>query len=141
MRKSFLLLSIILTTILHNRQIPDPLFGMNNNLIPDVYETGRDYYTYWFYKEFELPTVGEDQNVSISNREKETAFFIRLKVLNNDGSLALPAYFSENYLTLFPDDEKRITLDLSAVARSAWNTDLKLVTEGWNTAPSEVKIE
>ena len=38
----------ILTTLLHNNQIPDPFFGMNNNLIPDVYDTGRDYYTYWF---------------------------------------------------------------------------------------------
>jgi hypothetical protein len=29
----------ILTTLLHNKQIPDPFFGMNNNLIPDVYES------------------------------------------------------------------------------------------------------
>ena len=42
----------ILTTLLHNKQIPDPFFGMNNNLIPDVYDTGRDYYTYWFYNNF-----------------------------------------------------------------------------------------
>ena len=42
----------ILTTLLHNNQIPDPFFGLNNNLIPDVYITGRDYYTYWFYNEF-----------------------------------------------------------------------------------------
>ena len=58
----------ILTTLLHNRQIPDPFFGMNNNLIPDVYETGRDYYTYWFYKEFDLPAVSEDQNVWLTFR-------------------------------------------------------------------------
>ena len=41
----------ILTTLLHNHIIPDPFFGMNNNLIPDVYATGRDYYTYWFYND------------------------------------------------------------------------------------------
>jgi len=137
MRKTFLLLTIILTTLLHNRQIPDPLFGMNNNLIPDVYDTGRDYYTYCFFKEFDLPAVGEDQNVSIFNPEKETAFFIRLKVLNNDGGLMLPAYISENYLTLFPDDEKKITLDMSAVESSE---GFILVTEGWNNAPAEIKI-
>ena len=39
----------ILTTLLHNNLIPDPFFGMNNNLIADVYNTGREYYTYWFY--------------------------------------------------------------------------------------------
>jgi hypothetical protein len=32
----------VLTTLLHNNQIPDPFFGMNNNLIPDVFDTGRD---------------------------------------------------------------------------------------------------
>src|SRR5512140_3510894 len=36
----------ILTTLLHNNLVPDPFFGMNNNLIPDVYDAGRDYYTY-----------------------------------------------------------------------------------------------
>jgi mannosylglycoprotein endo-beta-mannosidase len=79
--------------------------------------------------------------ISISNPEKETAFFIRLKVLNNDGGLALPAYFSENYLTLFPGNEKKIKLDLSAVLESVGHKSLFLVTEGWNSAPVEVKIE
>ena len=58
----------ILTTLLNNNLIPDPFFGMNNKLIPDVYETGRDYYTYWFYKEFELPEVREDQEVWLNFR-------------------------------------------------------------------------
>jgi mannosylglycoprotein endo-beta-mannosidase len=58
----------ILTTLLHNKQIPDPFIGMNNNIIPDVYETGRDYYTYWFYNEFGLPEIKEDQQVWISFR-------------------------------------------------------------------------
>ena len=54
----------VLTTLLHNRLVPDPFFGLNNNLIPDIYDTGRDYYTYWFYNEFELPDVGEGQRSS-----------------------------------------------------------------------------
>ena len=53
----------ILTTLLHNGQIPDPFFGMNNNLIPDVYNTGRDYYTYWFTDEFPAPVLKEGQEV------------------------------------------------------------------------------
>jgi mannosylglycoprotein endo-beta-mannosidase len=58
----------ILTTLLHNNQIPDPFFGMNNTLIPDVFETGRDYYTYWFYKEFELPDLQDGQQVWLNFR-------------------------------------------------------------------------
>jgi mannosylglycoprotein endo-beta-mannosidase len=58
----------ILTTLLHNNQIPDPFFGMNNNLIPDAYNTGRDYYTWWFYNEFDTPALKEGQQVWITFR-------------------------------------------------------------------------
>jgi mannosylglycoprotein endo-beta-mannosidase len=51
----------ILTTLLDNGLVPDPFYGVNNNLIPDIYDTGRDYYTYWFYKEFEIPETGNEQ--------------------------------------------------------------------------------
>ena len=52
----------VLTTQLVNKQVPDPFFGMNNDRIPDIYRTGRDYYTYWFVKEFqEAPAAGDDQ--------------------------------------------------------------------------------
>ncbi len=58
----------ILTTLLHNKLIPDPFFGMNNNLIPDVYDTGRDYYTYWFMNEFETPAISNGQEVWLNFR-------------------------------------------------------------------------
>jgi mannosylglycoprotein endo-beta-mannosidase len=51
----------VLTTMLSNKEVPDPFFGMNNKLIPDIYQTGRDYYTYWFVKEFDeqRPVAGD----------------------------------------------------------------------------------
>lgn len=58
----------ILTTLLHNDLIPDPFFGMNNNKIPDVYDTGRDFYTYWFYNEFDIPEIGSDSQVWLNFR-------------------------------------------------------------------------
>jgi mannosylglycoprotein endo-beta-mannosidase len=42
----------VLTTMLHHKQVPDPFYGMNNEQIPDIYNTGRDYYTWWFVKDF-----------------------------------------------------------------------------------------
>lgn len=52
----------VLTTQLTNKQVPDPFFGMNNERIPDIYRTGRDYYTYWFVKDFqEAPAAGSGQ--------------------------------------------------------------------------------
>jgi len=58
----------VLTTLLHNKLIPDPFFGMNNNQIPDIYNTGRDYYTFWFYNEFEIPQKFEGQEVWLNFR-------------------------------------------------------------------------
>ena len=58
----------ILTTLLRNNLVPDPFFGMNNNLIPDVYDAGREYYTYWFYTEFDLPQATEGQEVWLNFR-------------------------------------------------------------------------
>lgn len=52
----------VLTTQLASKQVPDPFFGMNNERIPDIYKTGRKYYTYWFVKDFrEGPATGAGQ--------------------------------------------------------------------------------
>jgi mannosylglycoprotein endo-beta-mannosidase len=52
----------VLTTMLKNKQVPDPFYGMNNNKIPDIYNIGRDYYTYWFVKDFkEAPATANNQ--------------------------------------------------------------------------------
>ena len=52
----------VLTTLLNNKKVPDPFYGTNNELIPDIYNTGADYYTYWFVKDFkELKPAGPGQ--------------------------------------------------------------------------------
>jgi len=45
----------VLTTLINNKLMPDPFYGMNNEKIPDIFRTGRDYYTYWFVKDFTEP--------------------------------------------------------------------------------------
>lgn len=89
----------------------------------------------------EITKSGDGQSViKISNQKNETAFFIRLKVINGDNDLVLPAYFTENYFTLLPDDEKKITLDLSAGKANGGLNNLRLVIEGWNVLPEEIKF-
>lgn len=52
----------VLTTQVANKQVPDPFYGMNNEKIPDIYKVGRDYYTYWFAKDFkETAPTGSNQ--------------------------------------------------------------------------------
>ncbi|MFD2825568.1 glycoside hydrolase family 2 TIM barrel-domain containing protein [Leeuwenhoekiella polynyae] len=51
----------VLTTLLNNEEIPDPFYGMNNEKIKDIYDTGREYYTYWFVKDFKESAKSGEQ--------------------------------------------------------------------------------
>jgi hypothetical protein len=79
-------------------------------------------------------------NIDVSNPGSETAFFIRLKITDHNNEIVLPSYFTENYFTLLPGEDKRIELDLSGIGSDVNRSALKLVVEGWNTAPAEVKL-
>lgn len=58
----------VLTTLLNDKKIPDPFYGMNNKKIPDIYNTGRDYYTYWFVKNFTEPYPTGNEQVYLNFR-------------------------------------------------------------------------
>lgn len=76
----------VLATLLHNGQIPDPFFGMNNLKIADVFNTGREYYTYWFFKEFDLPALkpGEQAWLSFRGINYFADIFLNGKRVNSD---------------------------------------------------------
>lgn len=75
----------VLTTLLENNLYPAPEFGMNNNLIPDIYEAGNDFYTYWFVCQFETPTLQEGRAVWLNFRgiNYKAELFMNGKRLNN----------------------------------------------------------
>ncbi|MDR2146955.1 MAG: beta-glycosidase [Tannerella sp.] len=58
----------VLATILDNRMFPAPEFSMNNNLIPDIYEAGNGFYTFWFVRPFQIETVPEGRQVWLNFR-------------------------------------------------------------------------
>lgn len=57
----------VLNSLVHNGVYPEPYYGLNNKLdkgiIPDLAHAGRDFYTYWFRTEFELPESYRDKVV------------------------------------------------------------------------------
>ena len=57
----------VLNSLVFNKVYPEPYFGINNklttNLIPDIAKVGRDFYTYWFRTEFNVPKEYKDKNV------------------------------------------------------------------------------
>ncbi len=88
----------VLTTLLHNHKIPDPFFGMNNELIPDIYQVGAGYYTYWFYNEFKITDIKEGEQAWLNFRGINYAaeMFLNGKKINPDTHEGM--YLREKYL-------------------------------------------
>ncbi len=88
----------VLTTLLHNNKVPDPFFGMNNELIPDIYETGAGYYTFWFQNEFDLPVLNSGQQVWLKFRgiNYKANIFLNGKRVNTDTHEGM--FLREKYL-------------------------------------------
>jgi len=70
--------------------------------------------------------------ITVNNSGKETAFFIRLKVINKKTKeIVLPVFYSDNYITLFPGESEVIDLDMSKL-KNVLPSDLSVVAQAWN---------
>jgi mannosylglycoprotein endo-beta-mannosidase len=76
----------VLTTLLHNDKVPDPFFGLNNELIPDIGVIGADYYTFWFLNRFSLPELKEGEQLWLKFRgiNYSANMFLNGKRINSD---------------------------------------------------------
>ena len=91
----------VLTTLLNNKKIPDPFYGMNNELIPDIYKTGRDYYTYWFVKDFEEKAVmGEQVYLNLRGVNYSCDVFLNGKQVNKTKQEGMFLRYSYNITPL-----------------------------------------
>ncbi|MVN20446.1 glycosyl hydrolase [Mucilaginibacter sp. HMF7410] len=74
----------VLTTLLNNKKVPDPFYGMNNERIKDIYNTGRDYYTYWFVKDFDeaAPTNGRQVYLNFRGINYSAEIYLNGKKVN-----------------------------------------------------------
>jgi mannosylglycoprotein endo-beta-mannosidase len=94
----------VLTTLLNNKMIPDPFYGMNNELIPDIYDSGNDYYTYWFILNFNEPSPAEPEQVWLHFRgvNYSTDIFLNGRKINPDrhkGMFLRQTYNISNFLS------------------------------------------
>ena len=74
------------TTMLHNNLIPDMFYGMNNEQIPDIYDVGSEYYTFWFRNQFQLPQLKPGQQAWLKLRgiNYSANMFLNGQRINND---------------------------------------------------------
>jgi hypothetical protein len=73
-----------LVTLLENNLFPAPEYSLNNNRIPDVYEAGKDFYTFWFVLPFRVDKLPEGRQVWLNFRgiNYRADIFINGKRLN-----------------------------------------------------------
>nr|GMD45345.1 mannosylglycoprotein endo-beta-mannosidase [Ipomoea batatas] len=57
----------VLGTLLKNKLIPDPFYGLQNEAILDIADSGREYYTFWFFTSFECK-LSNNQHVDLNFR-------------------------------------------------------------------------
>lgn len=76
----------VLTTLLKNNLYPAPEFGVNNELIPDIYETGNDFYTYWFVCQFNIEQIPANRILWLNFRgiNYKAELFLNGKRLNRN---------------------------------------------------------
>jgi hypothetical protein len=74
--------------------------------------------------------------IVLSNNTAVPALMAKLTLVGNDGKRILPAYWSENYVSLLPGESRTVTV--SWPTRAAKPAKLKL--RGWNVTPREIDL-
>ncbi|CAL1393459.1 unnamed protein product [Linum trigynum] len=57
----------VLATLVKNKVVPDPFYGLQNEAIIDIADSGRDYYTFWFFTTFDCK-LSADQFLDLNFR-------------------------------------------------------------------------
>lgn len=72
------------------------------------------------------------------NATRHVALAVRLKLLQGGSpQRVLPAYYSDNYVSLVPGDSKTITIECD---EGALVGEPRLVVEGWNVTPEQLAV-
>jgi hypothetical protein len=80
--------------------------------------------------------AGEVVSVQLANRGTEPAVDVALTALDRGGARVLPAYYSNNYLTLLPGERRRI--EIRCPARGARCARIEL--RGWNVVAGAAAV-
>ncbi|MDD5150583.1 MAG: glycoside hydrolase family 2 TIM barrel-domain containing protein, partial [Flavobacterium sp.] len=78
-------------------------------------------------------------NVTLENTNSKMAFFINLKVVDNNGNTLFPVFWDDNFVSVLPN-EKRI-IKCSIPKNLISNSKPQLVISGWNIDEQKNTIE
>jgi hypothetical protein len=84
------------------------------------------------------PANGQRLEVQLRNTSSVAALNTKLVTINSsDGSEILPAFYSDNYISLLPGEVRTVTIDLPA---SEAKQALRLKVRGWNVVQSSTDV-
>ncbi len=83
------------------------------------------------------PDGGSRVEVVLENHDRHPALLARVAVLDASGARVLPAYYSDNYVTVPVGEARRLTVHCPA----AGATCARLSARGWNVVPLTVAIK
>jgi hypothetical protein len=55
----------------------------------------------------------------------------------SDGKEVLPAFYSDNYISLLPNEDRTVTID---VPKAQASRGLRVTVRGWNVVPGMVEV-
>jgi hypothetical protein len=70
------------------------------------------------------------------NEGSDAAIAVKLTLLHTDGTRILPAYYSDNYLSLLPGEERTVTVQAPVASCGAEGARFSL--RGWNLPEQDV---
>ena len=92
----------VLNSLVYNDIYPEPYYGLNNklekNIIPDLSKVGRDFYTYWFRTEFDIPKNYEGKII-----------WLQVDGINYRAEIWVNGYLLSNMSGMFKPDYINIT--------------------------------
>ena len=93
----------VLTTLLENKLYPAPEFGLNNQLIPDIFHVERAFYTYWFACPFTMEALLPGQHAWLNFRgiNYKAEIYLngkRVNTVTHEGMFLRQSYDITSYL-------------------------------------------
>jgi archaellum component FlaF (FlaF/FlaG flagellin family) len=79
----------------------------------------------------------EEVQVNLRNTGQVAALQNKLTLLRADGSQVLPAYYSDNYVSLLPGEERTVTISVPEGTRE---DGLRMELRGWNATPVSLPV-
>ena len=77
--------------------------------------------------------------VALENTGSAVAVAAKLTLLRaSDGERILPAYFSDNYVSLLPGEKREVEISYPAAQATAPAT---VAIRGWNVMPAKVEVQ